>query len=152
MGDELGVDKIIAFATSALRSAKNAQVFIDKVKKMTGLEIKIISGEQEADYISRGIFANLKLPEQRMALVDIGGGSTEITLSQGTQILQQQSFALGANRLQQLFIQQLDLKGNSEARQVDLKLRKFIRNELRPLVSEIKKRTYAICYWYQWHN
>lgn len=138
MSDDLAVNKVIAFATSAVRCANNSNAFIKRVRKETGLELEVITGIQESDYIARGIFANLKLPNERIALVDIGGGSTEVTISQGTQIIKQFSFELGANRLQQLFVKDLDLKGSDKAREADLELRRFIRKQLKPLFGVVK--------------
>lgn len=139
LSDEFGAIKIIAFATSALRSAANSQEFIDLVYEKTGIEVEIISGKQECDYIARGIFANLKLPKENLALVDIGGGSTEVTIAKGSKVIKQISFELGANRLQQLFVKDLNLKGNQKARVADLDVRQFIRKELHAINKEAKK-------------
>ncbi len=139
LSEEFGVIKTITFATSALRSAANAEEFIQKVSDEVGIDIEVISGKEECDYIARGIFANLKLPKENLALVDIGGGSTEVTLAKGNKVIKQVSFELGANRLQQLFVKDLNLKGNKKARVADLDVRQFIRKELQALSKEAKK-------------
>jgi exopolyphosphatase/guanosine-5'-triphosphate,3'-diphosphate pyrophosphatase len=101
--EQIGVTKIVAVATSALRHASNRQKLIDSVKIKTGIEIQVISGKAEARFIARGVLSReLKLPE-KLALVDIGGGSTEISLSKKRQILWSTSFDLGTARIDQLF-------------------------------------------------
>ncbi len=69
------VEKIKVIGTSALRGAKNQDLFIEKVKNLLGWEIEIISGELEAELIFRGV--SLSLPEDigKYLVVDIGGGS-----------------------------------------------------------------------------
>lgn len=101
--DQLKVSKIVAVATSAVRQASDRQKLIDIVKKKTGIEVQVISGEAEARFIAKGVLAReSKLPE-KIALVDIGGGSTEISLCRKRQISWSSSFALGTARIEQLF-------------------------------------------------
>lgn len=76
-----GARSVKAVGTSALREARNAQVFIDAVKRETGIEIEIISGEKEAQLTLRGILLSLPSFVSRSAplfIIDIGGGSTEV--------------------------------------------------------------------------
>ncbi|MGL4606625.1 MAG: exopolyphosphatase [Eubacteriaceae bacterium] len=73
-------DEVIAVATAAVRKASNGQVFIDQVKKNTGIEIKIIPGEVEAAMDYLGAINTLEV--QDALLMDIGGGSTEFVLIQ----------------------------------------------------------------------
>ncbi|BCB96267.1 bifunctional 3-dehydroquinate synthase/phosphatase [Dissulfurispira thermophila] len=77
--EEYGVQKIIAVGTSALREANNSEEFLFDVKRNTGIDIEIISGQKEAELTLKGIISSLPdfnniLP---LLLVDIGGGSTE---------------------------------------------------------------------------
>ena len=92
-----------AFATSALREARNAKSLIKKVATQTGIHIMVISGIEESRLIARGVLANEKLPRGRFAIVDIGGGSTEIILVREKKICWSKSFPLGAARVAQLF-------------------------------------------------
>jgi exopolyphosphatase/guanosine-5'-triphosphate,3'-diphosphate pyrophosphatase len=71
------VHKTAAIATSALREAVNGTEFIEKVLKETGLDIKIISGEEEAIMTTSGMLMDLTIPESAL-MIDIGGGSTEL--------------------------------------------------------------------------
>ncbi|RJQ22844.1 MAG: Ppx/GppA family phosphatase [Nitrospiraceae bacterium] len=75
--DRHRVYKTSAVATSALREAKNSDDFIGKAKGLTGLDIKIISGEEEARLTASGMLTDIAAPETAL-MTDIGGGSTEL--------------------------------------------------------------------------
>ena len=77
---EYGVYKTSAVATGALRDAENSDEFIKKVKEITELDIKIITGEEEAKKTLSGILIDIKQPNTAL-MVDIGGGSTELIFS-----------------------------------------------------------------------
>jgi len=79
---ELGVDKIVAVGTEALRKAKNSQEFIKRVKERTGIEVRIISPEEEGRYSFLAVAYSLK-PEGRFCIIDQGGGSTEYVFGKG---------------------------------------------------------------------
>lgn len=87
-----------ALATSALREAQNGKEVIQKVKEETGVQIEIISGEREANTISK-IGADLKLEDGKYVFVDVGGGSTEITIYVKGHTVYSQSFPLGTLRI-----------------------------------------------------
>lgn len=88
-----------AVATSAVREADNAQVFIDRVRNEAGIDIEIISGVEEARLIHLGVLQALDLFDQRLLLVDIGGGSTEVVVGRRGVEEVARSFKLGAVRL-----------------------------------------------------
>jgi exopolyphosphatase/guanosine-5'-triphosphate,3'-diphosphate pyrophosphatase len=92
-----------AIATSALRNASNGQQFIDEVADKTGINIEIIDGEQEAEYIYKGVRLAGGLSDQTSLIMDIGGGSVEFILSNAHTILWKQSFEIGAARLMDKF-------------------------------------------------
>ena len=96
-------EKTLAFATSAMRNASNANEFVSIVKEKTGIEIQIISGATEAEYISYGVRQALILSEKPTLIIDIGGGSTEFIIVDHTTILWKQSFEIGTSRLLQRF-------------------------------------------------
>ena len=75
--DEHQVNEVFAFGTSALRDATNSNDFLEAVKIATNIDIKIISGEQEANYIYQGVAHQYNCPSD-FCIMDIGGGSTEI--------------------------------------------------------------------------
>jgi exopolyphosphatase/guanosine-5'-triphosphate,3'-diphosphate pyrophosphatase len=99
-----GVDQIRVVATAAMRDARNAQAFISWAKAETGWTIEIISGLEEARLIHRGVMTHEPGAAGRLILVDVGGGSCEITLSEHKRIKETVSLPLGAVRLTQEFI------------------------------------------------
>ncbi|AFY68934.1 Ppx/GppA phosphatase [Thalassoporum mexicanum PCC 7367] len=98
------VDEIIATATSAVREAPNGQDFLDKVVQETGIEIELISGQEEARRIYLGVISALELNNSPHVIIDIGGGSTELILGQGGDPEYLSSTKVGAVRLTDLFI------------------------------------------------
>ncbi len=99
-----GVEQIRVVATSAMRDARNAQAFVSWAKAETGWTIEIISGLEEGRLIHRGVMTNEPGSSGRVILVDVGGGSCEITLSEHQRIKETVSLPLGAVRLTQEFI------------------------------------------------
>ena len=100
---KLGAGSIWAVGTSALREAKNSGEFIRRLQARTGLKLEIISGQKEAELGLRGALIDLKLSQPKIILLDIGGGSTELTLAQRRKIIKSTSLNLGAVRLTERF-------------------------------------------------
>jgi exopolyphosphatase/guanosine-5'-triphosphate,3'-diphosphate pyrophosphatase len=121
--------KIIAFGTSALRECSDGERFLRLVHERTGIQIRVISGSEEAQLIALGILSNEKTPKGKYALVDIGGGSTEISICRGKAILHSFSFPLGTARLQQVF-----LKKSPPAAASIQELREFIQGTLSSVI------------------
>ncbi len=94
-----------AVATSALRDARNQQEFLKRAGEALGTPIQIISGREEARLIHRGVLARWPKPEKRLLLLDIGGGSAEVTRSENGRIRYSTSVPLGAVRLTGNFLQ-----------------------------------------------
>jgi exopolyphosphatase/guanosine-5'-triphosphate,3'-diphosphate pyrophosphatase len=97
-----GVTIVKATATSAVRSADNGVEFTEAVKSFTGIEIEIISGDEEAFYIYNGVKATGVLSETSL-IMDIGGGSTEFIICDKENLLWKKSYNLGAARLMQAY-------------------------------------------------
>jgi exopolyphosphatase/guanosine-5'-triphosphate,3'-diphosphate pyrophosphatase len=97
--DRFQVDQVLAFATSAIRSAKNGREFVRKVKAETGIDIEIISGDREAELIYYGVRNALDIGDEKALIMDIGGGSTEFIIADKNRIYWKHSFELGAARL-----------------------------------------------------
>jgi exopolyphosphatase / guanosine-5'-triphosphate,3'-diphosphate pyrophosphatase len=129
----LHVDVVRAFGTSALRSAKNAPAVLKTLLKETGINVQVISGAREGALIANGIFAHLRPPRKPLALVDIGGGSVEISLCMGSRVYAQKSMKLGAARMQQMFFDGRDNVLQEGSRFPELALRQHIRSQLRRL-------------------
>ncbi len=88
-----------ALATSALRNASNSTQFIREVADRFAIPIRLITGEEEAEFIYRGVLASLPLPAPQVLVMDIGGGSVEFILGTGEKVLWKQSFEVGCARL-----------------------------------------------------
>jgi len=99
--EEFKVSKVIAVATSALRDAPNKETFLSKVERKLGLKIDIIQGKEEALY--GAIAANNLLPVSEGITIDIGGGSSDMTLIKKGKIVETFSLDLGTVRLKELF-------------------------------------------------
>jgi exopolyphosphatase/guanosine-5'-triphosphate,3'-diphosphate pyrophosphatase len=125
------VSKVVAFGTSALREASDSDKLLSRIKAKTGIDVRIISGKEEAKYIANGILNNEKKINGKFALVDIGGGSTEISLCQNKSILHSESFQLGTARLQQVFLKSVPpIKKNAQGRSSIDALRSHLKSVL----------------------
>lgn len=131
---KFGVEKILAFATSAIRSASNGKDFIKAVKEKTGIEVQIISGDKEAELIYFGVRSAVKMNDLPSLIMDIGGGSTEFIIANKKEILWKQSFLLGAARLLEKFNPSDPIK-KDEIQQIE----NYLEQELQPLYSAMKK-------------
>ena len=94
-----GVDEIVAVATSAVRDAENGEEFLNRVREETGLNIRIISGREEARLIWRGVSSGLEKSDELRLFVDIGGGSTEVIAGTTRECYSLDSMKLGCVRL-----------------------------------------------------
>jgi len=101
--DQLTVPTIYAFGTSALRNAKNAKEVIQAIKHATNIEVQIISGEQEAEFIYLGVRSAFDLGDHTSLIIDIGGGSVEFIIGNKTEIFWKKSIEIGAQRLLEEF-------------------------------------------------
>lgn len=99
VADNYGVEKIRAVATSAMREANNSDSLCERISRATGIEIEIISGDEEARLIHLAVAHAVNLKNKHAMLIDIGGGSVEVTLSQGNNILSTESYNMGTVRL-----------------------------------------------------
>jgi len=121
-----GADRIRVVATSAVRDARNAAAFQAWVLAETGWNLEIISGLEEGRLIHLGVTAGEPGAGGRVLLVDLGGGSCEITLSEHKRIRETVSLPLGAVRLTEDFLQQDPAPPEELAR-----MRHYIASELR---------------------
>lgn len=93
------VEYVIAAATSAMRDARNAPDIIRKVRAETGIEIKVISGQEEASVIYENHIAENLSKEDAYLYIDVGGGSTELTFFSNGRLEFKESFNIGTIRL-----------------------------------------------------
>jgi len=95
---------IQAVATSAARRAMNAEHWFRKVQLETGIRVRIISGDEEARLTALGAFRDLEVADGPSLVIDLGGGSTELVLSNGTEVLSRKSLEIGSVRLTETFL------------------------------------------------
>lgn len=88
-----------AVATSASREAQNGKEFVERIRKQTGINIEVIDGTLEGQLVHKAITHELDLNGKNCMGIDVGGGSVEVTFSQGESITSTQSFPLGTVRL-----------------------------------------------------
>lgn len=119
--DVYEVKHLITAATSAMRDASNAKEILESVKQETGIDIKIITGEEEATYIYENHFADNLNSQESYLYIDVGGGSTELTFFSDGKLVTQKSFNIGTIRL---------LKGQVDQEHWS-EMRDFIRQKLR---------------------
>ncbi|MBI3585700.1 MAG: Ppx/GppA family phosphatase [Ignavibacteriales bacterium] len=101
LSDTCRSEKIIACGTSALRDAVNKKEFISFIAKELGFTIEVLSGDEEAELTYLGAVSDFLQPhqEQNFAVLDIGGGSTELTSGTNKRVSQKQSLDIGCVRL-----------------------------------------------------
>ncbi len=135
LAESHAVDEIIAAATSAVREATNGADFIAAVKRDVGIHARTISGTEEARLIHQAALYATGAGPKPAIVIDIGGGSTEITLGTAARMYLGRSFKLGAIRLTEHFVKSDPLSGRDERRLV-----RHIRRETQAFVRQLVKR------------
>ncbi|HVR40811.1 MAG TPA: Ppx/GppA phosphatase family protein [Thermoanaerobaculia bacterium] len=97
------VDDIVAVATSAIREASNRRRFLTAAEKASGIKVRVISGEEEADYIYRAVRSAVDFHDGTALSIDIGGGSVELINGTDEEVYFTSSEPLGALRVAQRF-------------------------------------------------
>jgi len=98
-----GVERLDVVGTAVIREAENRETFIERVRDRTGLEVKVITAEQEARLAYKSVAAAFDLRSVDAAIVDIGGGSTEVVRCAGGVVEQVHLLPIGAVRLTEMF-------------------------------------------------
>src|SRR5579863_10205401 len=125
-------DNVRVVATSALRDARNSQAFLEWVRSATGWRVEIISGVEEARLIHLGLISGSRVDRSPTLLMDLGGGSCELTITHGGHIRDAVSLPLGAVRLTNEFL------SHDPVRKGELKrLRGFVAREVNRIVNRI---------------
>ena len=134
--DGYGVRDVRAVATSAVREARNADMFLDRIQGRTGIRFEIINEAEESRLVYMAVRHALRrhasLKSARTLLVEVGGGSTSLTLLRRGEPMRSGVYALGAVRLRQ----QLDLRRHTQELQVAL-LKRYIANVIEEIRLEI---------------
>ena len=131
------VDEIVAAATSATREADNGGDFIAEVDRLTGIRIKVISGTEEARLIHLAAGYGVDIGGSTGVVVDIGGGSVEVTLGTARQMTLGRSFKVGVIRLTERFVKSDPLSRRDEHRLV-----KHLNREMGDYLDQVAQRGY----------
>jgi exopolyphosphatase/guanosine-5'-triphosphate,3'-diphosphate pyrophosphatase len=127
-------DKIFTTATSGVRSTQNGNEFVETLEKQFNIKIQIISGDEEAELIYRGVKQTVEFDEHNVLILDIGGGSNEFIIARNSGLLWKKSFDLGMARLLDRF-NPSDPITSQEIAAVE----NYIDNNLTPLYEAVKK-------------
>ncbi|MHB1139175.1 MAG: Ppx/GppA phosphatase family protein [Microthrixaceae bacterium] len=123
---------IYAVATSAVREALNAEVFLDRALAEAGVEVQVISGHEEARLIQLGVLQALPVFDQRLALIDVGGGSTEVLYGTKGAVDYARSIKLGSLRMTRRFFPDGVVAGDAVER-----CRTYVRGRLASMAHEV---------------
>jgi exopolyphosphatase/guanosine-5'-triphosphate,3'-diphosphate pyrophosphatase len=134
LADSHGVDEIIAVATSATREAENGSEFLKAVAEKTGIRPRVISGTEEARLIHQAAAYGVGSAGDTVVVIDIGGGSVEITHGTGPNMEVGRSFKLGVIRLTERFIKSDPLAPRDERR-----LNRYLDTELGKYLDQIRR-------------
>jgi exopolyphosphatase / guanosine-5'-triphosphate,3'-diphosphate pyrophosphatase len=137
LADSHKVDQIVAAATSAIREADNGGDFIANVARRTGIQIRVISGTEEARLIHLAAVYGVHMGGSPAVVIDIGGGSIEVTLGTASHLSHARSFKLGVIRLTERFVRTDPLSARDERRLV-----KHINKEIGGYLDTIAARRF----------
>jgi exopolyphosphatase/guanosine-5'-triphosphate,3'-diphosphate pyrophosphatase len=128
------VDEVIAVATSATREAENGGEFLRAITQQTGIRPRVISGTEEARLIHQAAVYGVSQPGDTVVVVDIGGGSVEVTRGSGPTIDAARSFKLGVIRLTERFVKSDPIDGKDQrklVRHVEAEIGRYLDQILR---------------------
>src|SRR5918999_4163197 len=118
LAESHGVDEILAVATSATREAGNGGEFLARIERETGITPMVITGAEEARLIHLAAVYGVDVGSARAVVIDIGGGSVEITLGTAATVQLARSFKIGVIRLTERFVESDPLTDREERRLV----------------------------------
>jgi len=128
--------EIVAVATSATREAQNQAEFLRRLQEEAGLEVRVVSGLEEARLIYQGVASGMHLNGRQALFIDIGGGSTEVSVGDQRQYHYLGSLKLGAIRLNTMFLQD-EIGPISPARYAQLQ--QHVRHTAVYVVQEVRR-------------
>ena len=134
ISEEYNVSNFHVTATSAVRDASNGNLFTKEIQKATGFDIKVITGDKEAELIYYGVRSALKLGDSSSLIMDIGGGSVEFIIGNSTKILWKQSIPIGAQRLIEKFHHN-DPINTEEIAEIE----NYLKSNLNPLIAKLEE-------------
>ena len=129
LAESHSVDEVIAVATSATREAENGGEFLKAVTQQTGIRPRVISGTEEARLIHQAAVYGVSLPGDTVVVIDIGGGSVEVTRGSGSTVDAGRSFKLGVIRLTERFVKSDPIDRRDErklTRHIDAEIGRYL--------------------------
>src|SRR5512133_942839 len=135
-----GVDTVRVVATAALRDARNSRSFLEWVKSATGWNAEIITGLEEGRLIHLGLLAGARVQARNLLMIDLGGGSCELTLSIDRHIRSMVSLPIGAVRLTEEFLPHDPAKKKEVAA-----MRDFIAQEVKRVERRFRRAGTVAC-------
>ena len=140
IAENFNIQHLRAVATSAAREARNSDLLVDRVFRSSGIEIEVISGDEEARLIHGAVAHTLDLKDKRTLLIDIGGGSIEVTISTGRNIVSTDSYNMGTVRL----LEKLNGKNKSKHLLGNL-VREYVEAARYRIERDLGEETVQIC-------
>ena len=129
---DYAADRVRVVATAALRDSRNSRAFLDWVRSATGWKAEVITGLEEGRLIHLGLLTSAHIAGKRALLIDLGGGSCELTISVSSHIEDMVSLPIGAVRLTQTFLHH-DPPKKQELEQ----MRRFVQREITRIQTRI---------------
>ncbi len=137
---DFGVHHLRAVATSAMREASNGRLLADRIYRASEIKVDIIDGAEEARLIHQAVTHALDIKNKHTLMIDIGGGSVEVTLSTGRNIIFSDSYKMGTVRL----LKNLEMKGRSKQTFSQL-VGEYAESARRRIEHEIGSEKISVC-------
>ncbi|HEY3379134.1 MAG TPA: Ppx/GppA family phosphatase, partial [Armatimonadota bacterium] len=141
LAHSFGAESLTAVATSATREAVNQEEFLHLLKHDAGLDVQVISGREEARLIFLGVTSGIHLDDRLAVLIDIGGGSTELSVGDQRHYHYLDSLKLGAIRLTAEYLP--DHTGPVTAKQY-ARIVEYVRNAAVRTVQRVRQYPYEL--------
>jgi exopolyphosphatase/guanosine-5'-triphosphate,3'-diphosphate pyrophosphatase len=143
MAASYGAREVVAVATAGARNAQNGEAFLQRLREETGLDMRIISGREEARLIYLGVSEDIQLHHRRGLFVDIGGGSTELSVGDQKDYYFLDSLHLGAIRMSSLYAPASETGPIAQDR-LNL-MKNYVRNSVVRSIQKIRELKPEIC-------
>lgn len=135
--DQHEVVRYRAIATSAVREAENGPLLVERARRDAGIDLEVIEGIEEARLVRLALVGRLELRDKRALLVDLGGGSTELSILENGALESSTSLQVGTVRLLEAFHQ-----GNADAPRL---AREYVERQLREVGAEVTRAGFEVC-------
>ncbi len=135
LADSHRVDEVVAAATSAVREAENGRRFLDRIRDTTGIRPKVISGTEEAHLIHRAAVYGVDVGTDSAVVVDVGGGSVELTVGSAQGAALARSLKIGVIRLAERFG-----SGDPLPRREERAMARYVAEAIAEPIAQIKQQ------------